>query len=202
MTPERGPPPEKDAGLKMKRIAETLSRLSLAGSLCIGGLLLSACTTEETTEGEFKGTAGGYEEIGTEDIDFSKRKTILGEGGLNLFGDSEPKSTGGALGVNSYLWRASLDTISFMPVNSADPFGGVIITDWHSPTEAPSERFKLNVYILGRALRADGVRVAVFRQVQDRRGGWKDAGVPEETGTKIEDAILFRARQLRNQTVQ
>ena len=89
-----------------------------------------------------------------------------------------------------------------MPVNSADPFGGVIITDWHSSTEAPSERFKLNVYILGRALRADGVRVAVFRQVQNRRGAWKDAGVPEETRIKIEDAILFRARQLRNQTLQ
>ena len=202
MTPERGTPSEKDAGLKMKRIAQTLSRLSLAGSLCIGGLLLSACASEEITEGDFKGSAGGHEELETEEIDYSKRKTILGEGGLNLFGDSEPKNTGGALGVNSYLWRASLDTISFMPVNSADPFGGVIITDWHSPTEAPSERFKLNVYILGRALRADGVRVAVFRQVQDRRGAWKDAGVPEETGTKIEDAILFRARQLRNQTLQ
>ena len=186
----------------MKRIAETLSRLSLAVSLCIGGLLLSACASEEITEEDFKDTAGSPEELNAEDIDYSKRKTIFGEGGLNLFGDSEPKNTGGALGVNSYLWRASLDTVSFMPVNSADPFGGVILTDWHSSTEAPSERFKLNVYILGRALRADGVRVAVFRQVQDRRGAWKDAGVPEETRIKIEDAILFRARQLRNQTLQ
>ena len=135
-------------------------------------------------------------------MEFSKRKTIFGEGGLSFFGDSESKNTGGVLGVNSYLWRASLDTIFFMPVNSADPFGGVIITDWHSSTEAPSERFKLNVYILGRTLRADGVRVAVFRQVQDRHGAWKDAGVPEETRIKIEDAILFRARQLRNQTLQ
>ena len=196
----RGTPYKKDYGLKMKRISETLSRLSLAGSLCIGGLLLSACTSEEITEEDFEGSAGVILE--TADIDYSKRKTIFGEGGLNLFGDSEPKNTGGALGVNSYLWRASLDTVSFMPVNSADPFGGVIITDWHSSTEAPSERFKLNVYILGRALRADGVRVAVFRQVQDPRGAWKDAGVPEETRIKIEDAILFRARQLRNQTLQ
>ena len=200
MTSEGGTPSKKDNGLKMKRIAETLSRLSLAGSLCIGGLLLSACTSEEITEEDFEGSSGVILE--THDIDYSKRKTIFGEGGLNLFGDSEPKNTGGALGVNSYLWRASLDTVSFMPVNSADPFGGVIITDWHSSTEAPSERFKLNVYILGRALRADGVRVAVFRQVQDRRGAWKDAGVPEETRIKIEDAILFRARQMRNQTLQ
>ena len=202
MKSEKGTPSEKDNGLKMKRIAETLSRLRLAGSLCLGGLLRSAGASEEITKEDFEGSAGPPEELEIEDIDYSKRKTIFGEGGLNFFGDSEPKNTGGALGVNSYLWRASLDTVSFMPVNSADPFGGVIITDWHSSTEAPSERFKLNVYILGRALRADGVRVAVFRQVQDPRGAWKDAGVPEETRIKIEDAILFRARQLRNQTLQ
>ena len=129
---------------------------------------------------------------------------MFGQGGLNLFGPNNSPGTGsgGALGVNSFLWRASLDTISFMPVNSADPFGGVIITDWHTSTEAPSERFKLNVYILGRTLRADGVRVAVFRQVQSRGGNWRDAGVPQETGTKIEDAILTRARQLRNQSLK
>ena len=83
----------------MKRIAETLSRLSLAGSLCIGGLLLSACASEEITKEDFEGSAGSHEEFEAQDIDYSKRKTILGTGGLNFFGDSEPKSTGGALGV-------------------------------------------------------------------------------------------------------
>ena len=106
------------------------------------------------------------------------------------------------MGANSFLRRASLDTISFMPVNSADAFGGVIITDWHTLADAPSERFKLNVYILGRTLRADGVRVAVFRQVRGPQGNWSDASLPEETGIKIEDAILTRARQLRNQSIK
>ena len=134
----------------------------------------------------------------------NKNESIFGDSGLNIFG-SEKKtpgdSGGGGLGVNSFLWRASLDTISFMPVASADPFGGVIITDWYFYNEAPDERFKLNVYILGRALRADGVRVAVFRQVQDG-SAWKDAPMPDQIDAKIEDAILTRARQLRNQTVQ
>ena len=89
-----------------------------------------------------------------------------------------------------------------MPVASADPFGGVIITDWYAMPEAPEERFKMNVYILGRALRADGVRVAVFRQVQDGAGGWQDAAVPDAANTRIEDAILTRARQLRFDTLQ
>ena len=134
--------------------------------------------------------------------DNSKRETIFGEGGLNLF--SEKKGGGNntsGLGVNSYLWRASLDTISFMPVNSADPFGGVIITDWHTPPESPNERLKLNVYILGKSLRADGVRVAVFRQVLGRDRVWRDATVPQSTGVKIEDSILTRARQIRSQNV-
>ena len=116
-----------------------------------------------------------------------------------VFGDTEG-ARGGVIGVNSFLWRASLDTISFMPIKSADAFGGVILTDWHSPSETPNERFKLNVYILDRALRADGIRVAAFRQILDRNSQWRDAALAKKTARKIEDAILTRARQLRLRT--
>ncbi len=109
---------------------------------------------------------------------------------------------GGGVGVNSYLWRASLDSISFMPLASADPFGGVIITEWFSPPETPAERFKINVFILGRDLRADGVRAAVFRQKRDAAGGWADAPVEAQTATDLENSILARARQLRVATAQ
>lgn len=132
--------------------------------------------------------------------DYKNRKTLFGEGGIDLFG-SENRDQGGALGVNSFLWRASLETISFMPINTADAFGGVIITDWYSPPESPSERFKLNVYILGRTLRADGVKVSVFRQLRDRSGAWVDATVPDNTAPKVEDSILTKARILRHQTL-
>jgi hypothetical protein len=84
-----------------------------------------------------------------------------------------------------------------MPLASADPFGGVIITDWYSPPESRGERFKLNIYILGRSLRADGIRAAVFRQRQDPFAGWVDAEVDEQTATDLENAILTRARQIR-----
>ena len=115
--------------------------------------------------------------------------------------DSAGSDTGGSgVGVNSYLWRASLDTISFMPVASADPFGGVIITDWYSPSESPNERFKMNIFILGRELRADGVRAALFRQKRDAGGQWADAPVDAKAGTDIENAILSRARQIRLST--
>ena len=135
---------------------------------------------------------------------YQKRDSIFGEGGLGvgLGSQKQDQDIGGGIGVNGFLWRASLDTIAFMPVNSADPFGGVIITDWYAMPDTPQERFKMNVYILGRALRADGVRVAVFRQVQDGNSGWVDASVPDVANTRIEDAILTRARQLRFDTLQ
>lgn len=182
----------------LPKIRPALFHLARTGLFGLGALLLAACAAEEFTPVETGGPGTDY----IENIDQRNRNTLFGKGGLNFFSDDAQKNTGSALGVNSFLWRASLDTISFMPVSSADAFGGVIITDWHTLADAPKERFKLNVYILGRTLRADGVRVAVFRQVQGPQGSWKDAGIPEETGIKIEDAILTRARQLRNQSIK
>jgi len=122
-----------------------------------------------------------------------------------IFSPSKPDeggSGGTGIGVNSFLWHASLDTVSFMPLTSADPFGGTIITDWYSPPDSPNERFKLNIFILGRDLRADGVRARVFRQNKDpKTGQWVDAPVDQTTGTDIENAILTRARQIRMSTV-
>jgi hypothetical protein len=120
-------------------------------------------------------------------------------GGLidTLFGDSESTGgSGGGIAVNGYLWRASLDTMSFMPLSSADPFGGVIITDWYTPPESPNERVKVNIYILDRQLRADGLRISVFRQARDG-GSWQQAEVDPKTVRDIENAILRRARELR-----
>ena len=123
-------------------------------------------------------------------------QTIFGEGGINILGGDREQGGGSGIGVNSFLWRASLDTLSFMPLASADPFGGVIITDWFAPPETPDERFKVTVYILDRRLRADGLKVAVFRQ-QKGASGWTDAAVEVATHTEIENNILARARELR-----
>lgn len=122
-------------------------------------------------------------------------------GGFNPFklgrGSSAPKGDAPSIGVNGYLWRATLDTLSFMPLASADPYGGVIITDWYVNPEKPDERFKCTVYILDSRLRADGLNVAVFKQNRDASGAWIDAPSAGQTETDIENAILTRARQLR-----
>ncbi len=123
---------------------------------------------------------------------------IFGEDGIFSSRSSQGRDQGGGgIGVNALLWAASLDTVSFMPVTSADPFGGVILTDWFSPNESTNERFKINIFILGRELRADGVKVAVFRQRLEAGGNWTDMAVEPRTPTNIENAILTRARQIR-----
>ncbi len=120
-------------------------------------------------------------------------------GGFHLFGGGKPRPNpnDAALGVNAYLWRASLDTLAFMPLASADPYGGVIITDWYANPEKPDERFKCTVYILDTRLRADGLNVTVNKQVKDASGGWVDSAASDQTATDIENAILTRARQLK-----
>ena len=105
------------------------------------------------------------------------------------------------IGVNSYLWRAAVDTVSFAPLLQADANGGVIITDWYSNPKAPGERVKLTVSILDQDLRADGLRVAASRQI-NQNGAWLDAPVSASTVQKLEDIILTRARDLRRSSVR
>ncbi|MBU6268385.1 MAG: DUF3576 domain-containing protein [Sphingomonadales bacterium] len=100
------------------------------------------------------------------------------------------------IGVNAYLWRASLDALSFMPLVQTDSAGGVIVTDWYANPQNPGERIKVTVSILDRDLRSDALRVAASRQVA-QAGAWVDAPVQAATVQKLEDIILTKARDLR-----
>jgi hypothetical protein len=104
------------------------------------------------------------------------------------------------IGVNSYLWRAAIDTVSFAPLLQADANSGVIITDWYANPRAPGERVKLTVAVLDQDLRADALRVSASRQTL-QNGVWADAPVTAATVQKLEDIILTRARDLRRTTV-
>ncbi len=153
-------------------------------------LLVAACASENI-EYTYPTDMGN----GRYSNDGSKPERMFGDEGLVLFGKSDKKQEQ-AIGVNSYLWRGTLDTLSFMPLVSADPFGGVVITDWYTVLENKNERFKVNAFILSPSLRADGVRVAIFKQKKDK-GNWVDVPVPEKAARDMEDAILVKARQLR-----
>ena len=181
-----------------------VGRARAAVALLVAGTALTACGgNAPNREAAYPDRRPGATEITYSN---QKRETIWGEGsGIWLFGSSRERDPanagapagGGGIGVNTFLWRATLDTLAFMPLAQADPFGGVIITDWYSAAETPSERVKVNVYILDRQLRADGVRAAVFRQRRSPDGAWIDAPVDPKTGTELEDSILTRARQMR-----
>jgi hypothetical protein len=105
-----------------------------------------------------------------------------------------------AIGVNTYLWRAAIDTLSFAPLITADSSGGVIVTDWYANPNSPGERVKLTVSILDQELRADALRVAASRQV-NQGGTWVNAPVSAATVQKLEDIILTRARDIRRATI-
>lgn len=118
---------------------------------------------------------------------------------ITLFGGNRDENTGqgSGIGVNAFLWRASLDTISFFPLSSADPFGGLILSDWYSPANENNIRYKVTIYIFGRELRSDGLRVSVFKEAKDASGNWTTVNISQDMATKLEDAILTRARELR-----
>jgi hypothetical protein len=158
--------------------------------LCGATLLLGACDTEsDASEFPQSGEQARKERIGK----------LTGDEGLILAGGDEKNDEGNnPLGVNSFLWRATLDTLAFMPLASADPFGGVVLTDWYEDPKARGERFKVNALILDRQLRADSIKVRMFKQKQDKKTKqWSDQSVDDATNRKLEDAILTRARQLR-----
>jgi hypothetical protein len=127
-------------------------------------------------------------------------------GTLGIGGSSSSSSSSQATaiapanGVNSFLWRATLETLNFLPLEQVDPFGGVIISDWYADPEAPNERLRTTAYILDQNLRADALKVSVFKQVRGA-AGWQDAPVDADTARKLENAILTRARQLYIATV-
>jgi len=174
----------------------SFGRVARAAAPVATAVLLAACADQATVyeypdDSGRRGSGDFYAQEG-------EAGTLFGKGGIDIFGgdrQAEPES-GGGIAVNVYLWRASLDTISFLPLVSADPFGGVIITDWYSAPETPDERTKVQVYILDRQLRSDGLRVSVFRErlVDDH---WVAQPVSDRTARTIEDNILAQARELR-----
>lgn len=173
----------------------TATTRKFASVLLVSALALTACNGIKGGEAKYP-TGADRSATGGDNI-YGKPQGIFGKEGLFGGSRSSDNSRGdNGINVNSYLWRASLDTVSFMPLASADPFGGTIITDWYTDPSNSNERTKLNVFIMGRELKADGVKVKAFRQTL-KGGQWRDATVSADTERKLEDAILTRARQIR-----
>ena len=158
-------------------------------SLCFGSLFLTSCQNTKITNDE--------EILSRREQKYEGLGKLFGEEAFELGGSSDSaKSSDIGIGVNSFLWHGALDTLSFMPLKVADPFGGVILTDWYTPSHTPNERIKVDVLILGRNLRADGLKVTVFRQ-KFEQGQWIDQPLNAVTAEKLEEAIMTKARDFR-----
>ena len=155
-------------------------------------LSLSACSGVKTSNADINNYQNSGLPQGQTGADSSSFGWVIGKG-------SSSNSQATQIQVNAYLWRATLDTLSFMPMVSADPFGGVIITDWYSPAGTPGERFKANAYILSKQLTANAIQVSVFHQVQTGTG-WVDAPADPSLANGLEDRILARAADLQAAT--
>lgn len=165
--------------------------LTLRSFLCIALLsAVSACGWAKKGEYSVPQSA--------KDTRKESRGSLTGdEGLLSLGGSGSKDAAGGQIGVNSFLWRATLDTLSFMPLATTDPFGGVVLTDWYEDPKARGERFKVNALILDKTLRSDGIKIKLFKQSQDKKGQWRDTEVNPRVARDLEDTILTRARELR-----
>jgi hypothetical protein len=163
-------------------------------SVLVLALSLCGCSSDYTKE--------DLETMHPDDLQNRGLGKFLGEETLVFGGPKKRETEDTGLGVNSHLWRATLDTISFMPISSADPFGGVIITDWYSPPQSPQERLKMNIFILDRQLRSDGIKVSIFRQEREPSGQWIDKPVDPQTVIDLENTILARARHFRTKTTK
>ena len=165
-------------------------RARAATVLALTALVLGGCAG--------RGTSGV--EVGPPDPIYAPKPGIFGPGGLGAaFGGANRRGAVETLGVNAYLWRAALDTLSILPLASADPLGGAITTDWGQIGPNPGERVKATAYVKSAELAANALEVVVNRQTSDGRGGWRDAPVAADTARRLEDAILLRARQIRIQ---
>ena len=181
----------------MRLLGRGVSGLRLAvPALAI--LLAGGCAGGGASEDEAAGPPSGpmRERARTQGKLFGDDLTIgnITEG--RLFGGGEGEG-GERMPVNRYLWQAALDTLSFLPLDSTDPFTGVIATEWATTPGSPDERLKVTVYVQRPALEASSLRVAVFREARDEEGLWVPQAVSPETARRLEDAILTRARQIR-----
>ncbi|MEM0988916.1 MAG: DUF3576 domain-containing protein [Pseudomonadota bacterium] len=172
-----------------------------AGLTVLSALAVSGCGGErneyaaEEREGPRPGPVNRYD---------PNDPSVFGEGGFTFnrlatgaVFDGRTPGESDAIPVNKYLWQASLDTLSFLPLESTDPFTGVIATDWGASPSQPSERFKVTAYMVRPALQASSLKVAVYREVRSEEGTWVPAPVDPATARQLEDAILVRARQMR-----
>lgn len=170
----------------MTRTAKRMGRFAILAG--IAALVLGACGSPRTS--------GTVNEPGGP----KSTESVIPEGLRRGYAKGAAgRSTSATVTVNRFAWRAALDAVSFMPLRTSDPYGGVIATDWYIADNTPNERLRVNILVSGPELRSDTVDATIFRQEKDARGNWVSKKVNPTSATDLENVILTRARRLRDQ---
>lgn len=180
--------------------ARNLGPLARCAAILVIAGLAAGCGSNQRAKEDTAGPKPGPKR----EYDPSRDTSVFGEGGVSVATLNAGRAGGilgedekGRLPVNKYLWQGALDTLSFLPLASTDPFTGVIATDWGATPEAPDERFKVTAFVVSPVLSAASLKVAVYREARNAEGVWLPAQVSPDTARRLEDAILTRARQIR-----
>lgn len=177
-------------------VAHYRSWVAFAASL---SLMLAACAASPSVEqpGAQPGAPDAQTAASKEPEDIDTEATIWTV--LGLAKKESVKEPGPKTGrsVSPILWQAALDTLDFVKFASEDPLTGSIVTDWYSPPDKPNDRYRVNVFILSRALHSDSLAVTVDRQERSSNGQWAETTIAKQVETDLENAILSRARQLK-----
>jgi hypothetical protein len=186
--PVAAPRAASDGGRAVSHHSDRKGRLRRLALTAAGAALLAGCSLGSGVNPPAQ--------VDPEEADMTRDRPASSLGDLIVY-NREGGPAGQNLPVNKHLWRASLDTLRFLPLVSTDPFSGVIATDWASNPDTPEERYKVTVYVSQPTLEARALKVAVFRERRGEDGAWTPAPVSDATPRRLEDAILTRARQLR-----
>jgi Domain of unknown function (DUF3576) len=161
-------------------------------------VLLEGCAATDTLSPSSSGETSGETTkqpplLSREDRRYKNVGKLFGEQGLSL--GAQEEETG--IGVNAYLWRGTLDVLASFPLHTTDPFGGLVVTDWYTLHATPNEQFKVNVVILSRQLRSDGLTVRVLKREKMAGGAWKETAAHDSLQKRFKEVILLRARDLK-----
>ena len=158
--------------------------------LIISAMLLVACSGVTVTR----------EETPVQKRQRESQSLLTGQAGrgINLNQALGGSQSGAALPVNALLWRASIDTLSVVPLNSIDTYSGTIISDWYKNPENPNQRIKIALFVLDQELRSDAIKAEVYVQHRTSASNdWTDAGRDTELAIRLEELVLTRAREIR-----
>tara|TARA_B100001250_G_scaffold406794_1_gene426451 strand:+ start:1433 stop:1993 length:561 start_codon:yes stop_codon:yes gene_type:complete len=159
--------------------------INIAFFLCFGTFLLSSCAPFNSVDAK-KFPPNPELRV--------KKNMEEGRGFRLMDGNNKKGGTTYEFASSNELWRASLDTIDFMPLASVNYSGGIIITDWYGNNQTTNENIKISIRFLTNEIRSDALDIKVFKKVCDSTNKCKISETSGELIKELNRKILKQAK--------